>query len=377
MIISEEIAKKYLSAYGLPTPSGAAASTAKEASCLAESLGGAVVVKALIPVGGRGKAGGVRLCRTPEEVEAFAGELLGQMLLGFLVERVLVEEAVSVESEIYVGVVANTKTAQIDLVLSFSGGMDVENITSQNTGAIHKMAIQPGDILPVHRVRTWLSQICSPLILDPLAFLLVNLYRAAADLDAALLEINPVALTIQGDFILLDCKLAVDDNALARQPKLNDLYESELNVQERRARELGLSYVPLDGNIGVLTSGAGLGMMTVDLLEGCGLCAADFLDTGGGISEAQVRGALALILEHPALVGVIINLYGGINRMLEAAKGIASALEMNINHHPVVVKIIGNQQEEAWALLETQPDVHVVRVVQTEAAVEKLVELVG
>jgi succinyl-CoA synthetase beta subunit len=376
MIVSEEIAKRYLARYGLPVPYGEAVVSAVEARQLAESIGRPVVVKALVPVGGRGKAGGVQLCRSPQEAAAFARSLLGQQMLGHPVERVLVEEAFSIAGEIYAGVFANSATAQIDLILSFSGGMEIEVAASQDASAVHKLAIEPGDLLPVHRAGKWLSQIYKKDDLDQLALILVNLHRAAADLDAMLLEINPLALTAQGNFILLDCKLAVDDNALARHPELNALYEMMLDEKGRRARELDLSYVSLDGNIGVLTSGAGLGMMTIDQLQSCGLSAANFLDTGGGISESQVRGALSLIFDHPGLAGVIINLYGGINRMLEAAKGITSALEMVPHHPPLVVKIIGNQQEEAWALLETQPDVHVIRTVQTEAAVGKLAELV-
>lgn len=376
MIISEELAKGYLHRYGFRTPHGAAATTAEDVRSKAEKLGGTVVVKALIPTGGRGKAGGVRICQSVEEAVTFANSLLGKPLLGYPVEKVLVEEAFSIKNEIYAGVVVNTTTAQIDLLFCCSGGMEVENIAHQDAAAIQKLSIEPGDLLPVHRVRKWLGQDIAGINLDGLAFVLTSLYRTAADLDANLLEINPLAVTEQGEFVLLDCKLEIDDNGLSRHPELNALYESKLNELEMRARKLGLSYVPLEGNIGVLTSGAGLGMMTVDLLQGCGMSAANFLDTGGAISEGQVRGALELILAIPNINGVIINLYGGINRMLEAAKGIAGALDKNANHRPIAVKIIGNQQEEAWSLLETQPDVHIIRVVQSEAAVDKLSELI-
>jgi succinyl-CoA synthetase beta subunit len=154
------------------------------------------------------------------------------------------------------------------------------------------------------------------------------------------------------------------------------LYRQSLSPREMRARELGVSFVPLDGDIAVITSGAGLGMCTLDLLKQQGLSAANFLDTGGGISEGLVKGALQLIMEPPQVRGAIINLYGGINRMLEAAKGIVAALQTLPANRPLVVKILGNQQEEAWAMLETVPNVHVVREVQTEAAVSKLAELV-
>jgi succinyl-CoA synthetase beta subunit len=375
VIVSEDIGKKYLKDYGISVPFGGAAATAPEARVLAESISGPVVVKALIPTGGKGKAGGVLMCTSPAEVEAYSNSLLGKRLLGYLVEKVLVEEAFTPVRELYAGVVTNTTTAQVELLLSFSGGIDVENTASQNA-SLYTLSVEAGDLLPVHRVRRWLNQTPSESSLDRLAWTLATLYRMGADFDTTLLEVNPLAMTDQGDFIALDCKMEVDDNALARHPELNAIHISRLDEKEKIARDLKLSYVELDGDLGVLTSGAGLGMMTIDQLQSCGLSAANFLDTGGGINENQVCGALSLIFDHPGLVGVIVNLYGGINRMLEAARGISRALELVPNHCPVVVKIIGNQQEEAWALLETLPNVHVVRVVQTEAAVEKLVELV-
>ena len=180
-----------------------------------------------------------------------------------------------------------------------------------------------------------------------------------------------------GTLALLDCKLEIDDNSLPRHPELAEVYRQSLSSRELRARELGVSYVPLDGDIGVITSGAGLGMCTLDLLKQRGLNPANFLDTGGGISASLVQGALELIMEPPQVRGAIINLYGGINRMLEASKGIVAALKTIPGERPLVVKILGNQQEEAWAMLETMPNVYVIRVIQTEVAVSRLAELVS
>jgi succinyl-CoA synthetase beta subunit len=225
-------------------------------------------------------------------------------------------------------------------------------------------------------VRQWLRQTrVEDVNLEALASVLVALYRAAADLDAVLLEINPLAVLTDGTLALLDCKLEIDDNGLPRQPELAEVYRQSLSSRELRARVLGVSYVPLEGDIGVITSGAGMGMCTLDLLKQHGLAPANFLDTGGAISEALVQGALELIMEPPQVRGVIINLYGGINRMLEASKGIVAALHTISGNRPLVVKILGNQQEEAWALLETVLNVHVIRVVQTEDAVSTLAEL--
>jgi len=227
-------------------------------------------------------------------------------------------------------------------------------------------------------VRQWLKQAGeSNLDMDGLARVLVQLYRAAIDLDAILLEINPLAVTSHGKYALLDCKLEVDDNAISRQPQMIEMYRASLSDRELRAKDMGVSYVPLDGDIGVITSGAGLGMATLDLLKQNGLSPANFLDTGGGISDVLVKSALEMIMEPSQVRGAIVNLYGGINRMVEAAKGIIAAQKNISGNRPIVVKILGNQQEESWEMLQTQPNITVIKVVQTETAVAKLAELVG
>jgi succinyl-CoA synthetase beta subunit len=377
MIIPEDHAKQFLARYGLVMPPGGTARTPDEAATVAETLGRSGVVKALIPSGGRGKAGGVKVCSSVDQVRDAAHSLLGRDLLGFRVERVLVEQVMPVAQEMYACVVANSDAGTIDLILSLAGGVDIEATSQADQETVQRLAVEPGHVLPVHRVRRWLR---GGGVEDDraahLAHVLVTLYRAAADLDAMLLEINPLALVDSGSMVALDCKLEVDDNGLARQPELTQLYLAGLSPRELRARELGVSFVPLDGDISVITSGAGLGMATLDLLKYAGLSAANFLDTGGGISEELVKGALELVMEPPEVKGAIINLYGGINRMLEAAKGIVAALHNIEGERPVVVKILGNQQEEAWAMLEPEPNVHVVDVIQTETAVARLAALV-
>ncbi|GAB4530165.1 MAG: ADP-forming succinate--CoA ligase subunit beta [Anaerolineae bacterium] len=378
MIVPEDYAKQLLAGYGIPTPAGRVAYTPAEAVAIARETGGAGVVKALIPTGGRGKAGGVKVCSTLEAVQDATRSLLGSDLLGHRVDRVLVEEVIPASREIYAGVAVNSATGMIDLIVSFAGGVEIETAARRRGSGVWRLEIEPGDVLPIHRVYKWLCRVIGDDIdLAELARVLVVLYRAAADLDALLLEINPLAVTTAGSMVALDCKLEIDDNGLARQPELLELYRSSLGERELRARELGVSFVPLDGDIGVITSGAGLGMATLDLVKRAGLSPANFLDTGGGISEALVKGSLELVMEPPGVRGTIINLYGGINRMLEAARGIVAALETMGGDRPVVVKILGNQQEEAWAVLEPHPNVHVIRVIQTEVAVARLAELVG
>lgn len=378
MIIAENIAKQYLSQYGLPTPHGNVAYSVNEALKIAHGLDNNCVIKALIPVGGRGKAGGVKLCSSLEQVQQTCESLLGSELLRHRVSSLLIEERVSINREIYAAVVANTAIDKIDIIVSFQGGIEIENTAQNDQSTILQMSVEPGDILPVHRIRQWL-RCASTLNLDANALtnILAQLYRAAIDIDAILLEINPLVVTSQGSFALLDCKLEVDDNAIPRQPQLTELYRASLSDRELRAKDLGVSYVPLDGDIGVITSGAGLGMATLDLLKRSGLAPANFLDTGGGISASLVQGSLEMIMEPLQVRGAIVNLYGGINRMVEAARGIVEALKNIPGNRPIVVKIIGNQQEEAWQMLKTQPNVYIIQVVQTESAVEKLTELVG
>jgi succinyl-CoA synthetase beta subunit len=380
LIIPEHEAKALLKGYGLCIPPGEVATIPEEAREIAVRLGGPVVVKALIPAGGRGKAGGVKLCETTREVFDTTALLLGKRLLGHTVERVLVEAAQEILLEIYAGVIVNMANGLIDLVVSVAGGVDIEQVAKNDTSAILQLETEPGALLPVHRVRGWLSSlnnVPAHLSIDVLAQVLAALHRAAADLDSILLEVNPLAVLSNGRLAVLDCKLEVDDNGINRQPEMMARYLAGLSEREKWARSLGVSYVPLEGDIAVIASGAGLGMATLDMLKRRNLQPADFLDTGGGISADQVRGALELVMSQPNVRGAIINLYGGINRMLEAAKGILAAKANLSGNRPIVVKILGNQQEEAWAILASEPDIHIVCVAQTEAAVDKLAGLLG
>lgn len=378
MIIIENKAKELLAPYGLLVPQGKTAQTLQEVLDIAQTMNFSCVIKALIPAGGRGKAGGIKVCSTKEQIQKACDELLGRELLGHHISSLLVEEKYAIARELYVGIVANTSTDMIDIIVSFSGGIEIENTAQKDQSAILKLSVEPGDVLPLYRVRQWLHRAEDQnLDINALAKVLVQLYRVSVDMDAILLEINPLVVTSDGTLALLDCKLEVDDNAIPRQPQFVEMYRGSLSERELRAKDMGVSYVPLDGDIAVITSGAGLGMATLDLLKRSGLAPANFLDTGGGISAPLVQNALEMIMEPPQVRGAIVNLYGGINRMVEAAKGIIEALKNIPGSRPIVVKIIGNQQEEAWQMLKTQPNVYVIQAVQTESAVAKMTELVG
>ena len=376
MIVPEHLAKHCLSAYGLRTPAGWLAATAEEAGNAAQQLGGACVVKALAPIGGRGKAGGVKFCVGPDDAVKAASAILGMTIHGYIVDKVLVEEAMPPQKEYYAAVMVNQDMGSVDVLLCLSGGMEIENLATADNGAILRLHTAPGRDLPLHEIRAWLAK-TGVEQLEPLALFLTILLRAGRDLDAMLLEINPLALLADGKPAALDCKLEVDDSALYRQPALQVIRDMELTPLEQEAKRLGVSFVPLDGEIGVIASGAGLGMATLDMLRHKGLAPANFLDTGGGISVPMLEGAVTLLLRMPSVKGLIINLYGGINRMLDAAQGIAAALEKCGHERPVVTKILGNQQEEAWALLETLPNVHVFKDVQSEKAVARLASILG
>ena len=372
MIIPEDYAKKYLAQYGILTPRGAIAENTAEAVAVARQLDFNVVVKAVIPTGGRGKAGGVRICKKQSEVESYLETLWGKEILGYTVHQVLVEEAADIEAELYAAVQVDTDSGYTNILFSEAGGVDVEAVA----GEINIISVDPGADVPVHRVRMHIQEWGLSGI-DPaaLSFFLAMLQRISADIDATLLEVNPLAVLHDGSLAALDCKCEVDENALARHRGFKEMQRKTLSERELKASEFGVSYVPLKGVIGVITSGAGLGMASMDMLTERGLPPANFLDTGGGISEDMLCRALKLILEPSEVKGCLINLYGGINRMKEAANGIAKALEETGDKRIIVAKILGNQQEDAWDILSVIPNVHVIKVFQTERAVDKLEEL--
>ncbi|MDR1659459.1 MAG: acetate--CoA ligase family protein [Desulfovibrio sp.] len=376
MIVPEDLAKQCLAAYGLRLPAGRKASSPDEARRAADRLQGTCVVKALVPIGGRGKAGGVRRCATPDEAATAAAGMLGGLIRDQRVNSVLVEQAMPPVEEYYAAVMVNQDSGTVDLLLSLSGGVEIERLAASDGDAVLRLRAAPGRDLPLHEARAWLLKAGTARAAE-LAVVLLALFRAARDMDAMLLEVNPLALLEDGGLAVLDCKLEVDDSALGRQPVFRGLREAEFTPMEREAHRLGVSFVPLDGEIGVIASGAGLGMATLDMLRHKGLRPANFLDTGGGISVPMLDGAVSMLLGEPRIKGVIINLYGGINRMLDAAQGIAAALEKCGHARPVVVKILGNQQEEAWTLLEKLENVHVFKDVQSEKAVARLAALLG
>ncbi len=358
MNIHEYQAKGILSQYGLPIPRGEVASDPETAHSMAARLGGTVVVKAQVLVGGRGKAGGVKLARDPDEAAARASEILGLVIKGITVRKVLVAPAVDIAREIYLGLVLDRANKNITLMSSAEGGVEIEEVARVAPEKVFRYALDPflglrdyqsADLafrlgLPAERVRDF-------------GKIVRGLYQAFVDVDASLAEINPLVVTKNGTLQCLDAKINLDDNALYRHPELEALRDTdEEDPAEAAARADGLSYVKLDGNIGCVVNGAGLAMATMDVVKLYGGEPANFLDIGGGARAERVSAALRILLSDPKVRAVLINIFGGITRCDEVAKGLVTALAERRAHGepvkvPIVVRLVGTNEAEGRKIL--------------------------
>jgi succinyl-CoA synthetase beta subunit len=346
-------AKEVLSALGIPIPPGRVARTPEEAAQAAQELG-AVAVKAQVPVGGRGKAGGIKLVKSPQEAREAAGQIIGMDIKGFKVPLVYCESALEIEREIYLGFTVDRDARANILMLSARGGMDIEEVADQEPEAIARLYPNP-----------WrgpldfeLNQLVYDAGLGALGRQLVpvvkKLYRAIPDWDAVTAEINPLVVTGTGQIIAGDAKLETDENAAFRHRDLEQRYGEVLegDPYEREAKKRGLTYVSLDGYIGIIGNGAGLCMGTLDLVQRAGGSAANFCDIGGGARAEVVRDALDVILMNPKVRGVLINVFGGITRGDEVARGLIEARDSLDMKLPLVVRLSGTNEEEGRELLK-------------------------
>ena len=359
MNIHEYQAKELLARFGVAVPRGGVAYTAAEAAEVAHRLGGdRWVVKAQIHAGGRGKAGGVKLVRSEAELTDAATGLLGRNLVtaqtgpkGREVKRVYIEEGCDIARELYLALSVDRAARQAVLIASSEGGMEIEEVAKTAPEKIVRVPIDPATgIQPFHGRR-----IASALGLDvPATTALVTaLYRAFVELDAALVEINPLVVTSAGDLVALDAKMGFDDNALFRHPDIAALRdEDEEDPIELEATKHALSYVKLDGNIGCMVNGAGLAMATMDIIKSCGGMPANFLDVGGGATRERVIVAFKLILSDPNVEAILVNIFGGIMRCDVIAEGVvAAAREVNL-HVPLVVRLEGTNVELGRKILQ-------------------------
>ncbi|MGD9615858.1 MAG: ADP-forming succinate--CoA ligase subunit beta [Alphaproteobacteria bacterium] len=355
MNLHEYQAKELLARRGVPVPAGEVAYTADEAVAAATRLGGRIwAVKAQIHAGGRGKAGGIKLARSPDEVAAASRELIGKTLAthqtgpaGRVVKRVYIEAGADIARELYLALSVDRATGRITLIGAGEGGMDIEELAAHSPGKIVRLAIDPASGLsPFHARRLAFAFGLSGGRISALIELVEALYRAFLELDASLVEINPLIVTGPGDLVALDAKVTIDDNALFRHPEIEALRdEDEEDPIEREAGKHQLSYVKLDGNIGCMVNGAGLAMATMDIIKLYGATPANFLDVGGGATRERVTVAFKLILSDPNVEAILVNIFGGIMRCDVLAEGIvAAAREINL-HVPLVVRLEGTNVE--------------------------------
>ncbi|MEW6399190.1 MAG: ATP-grasp domain-containing protein [Bacillota bacterium] len=381
----EHEAKTLLARAGLAVPRGGVAFTPAQAGAIATELGGAAVVKAQVPFGGRGRAGGVVVAESPDDAEKACARLLTGFG-GSAVRAVLVEERIAVERESYLAVTVDGGVGGAVLMFAPRGGVDVEETVTSDPGGfggssgesgILTLPLVPVDRVREHQVRSFLwGAGLGGKVLAEVARFGWGLYRLMLEFDLTLLEINPLGLTPDGRAIALDAKVVADDAAAYRRPAWTARECEPADPWELEARKLGLRYVRLDGNVGIVASGAGLGMCTMDLVRDRGLKPANFLETGGGITRQLMAGAVRLVAGQPGVRGIIANVYGGVNSLVAAAEGVVDVLGSLPGDVPVVVKALGNEQEAAWAMLRAC-GAHVVESVHTEAAVDCLADLMG
>ncbi len=356
MNLHEYQAKEILARYGVPVPPGKVAYTPEEARRIAQEFGKRVVIKAQVHAGGRGKAGGVKLADSPDEAYEKAQAILGMTIKGLTVRKVLVAEAVEIAKEYYAGLILDRSQKRVVLMLSREGGWDIEEVAARHPEAIHKFWIDPHKGLRPFEAREMVVRAGLEGNLNRLAQVLVGLYQAYEGVDASLAEINPLVVTQEGNIVAVDAKIVLDDNALFRHPELLALRELEAeHPLEVEASNYGFAYVKLQGDVGIIGNGAGLVMYTLDLVHRVGGRPANFLDIGGGAKAEVVYHALKVVLKDPEVKGIFINIFGGITRADEVAKGVIRALEEGLLTKPVVMRVAGTAEEEAKGLLEGKP----------------------
>ena len=353
MKLQEHQSKRIFAQYGVPVPEGGIATTPEEARGIAERLGKPVVVKAQVLVGGRGKAGGIKLAGTPEEARAVAAQILDMDIKDLPVRSVLVEEAADIASEIYLGMVIDRAAKRPVMMVSSEGGVEIEEVACRTPEKIMKVPVDPFLGLQNYQVRELAYGIGLGNDLMP-GFLAVarGLYTAFTKCDASLAEINPLVITGDRTLVAVDAKMLLDDNALFRHPELAEMRDLEEETPaEREARGHGISYVQLDGTIGCMVNGAGLAMATMDLTKYYGGAPANFLDIGGGAQADKVAAALHIILSDPKVKVVLINVFGGITRCDEVARGILEALKQVPTEVPLITRLVGTNEEEGRHIL--------------------------
>jgi succinyl-CoA synthetase beta subunit len=371
--------KQLFARYGIPVSEGVMAATPAEARAAAEKLGGPVVVKAQVLAGGRGKAGGIQLAADPTEAEKHADAILGMDIKGHTVHRVWVERSSDIAREYYFSITFDRGAKRPLLMLTTAGGIDIEEVAATTPERLARLHLDPlVGFQPFHARRLCFDAGLPPEEMRQAGDIVAAAYRAFVETDAMLVEINPLIVTPDGELRALDSKYTVDDNALFRHPDIAEMRDlGALPPEERMARERGVTYVKLDGYVGILGNGAGLVMSTLDVVAGAGGEPANFLDVGGGAQADEIVTAMEVLLSDPNVRAVLFNVFGGITRCDEVARGILTALERLDVKVPMVVRLDGTNDVEGRQLLAdaAPPNVYVEQTML--GAAERVVELAG
>lgn len=354
MKLHEYQSKTIFSKYGIPIPKGRVAATADEAKQIAEELGGRAVIKAQVLVGGRGKAGGVKVARTADEAAELAQQILTMTIKGLPVRKVLVDEAAAIEHEIYFSITNDRAAKKPVMIASAAGGVDIEEVAATTPEKIIKVHIDPLLGLRDYQSRDIAASIDLPRELwRDFSKIASGLWQAYKETDAELAEINPLVITKDNKLVALDGKMLIDDNSLFRHADLAEIRDVDAEAPaETEARRYGLSFIKLDGNIGCMVNGAGLAMTSMDIVKLFGGEPANFLDIGGGAKADKVAAAMRIILSDPNVKAILFNIFGGITRCDEVAKGILVAMDEVKPKVPMVVRLVGTNAEEGRKLLE-------------------------
>jgi succinyl-CoA synthetase beta subunit len=375
MKLHEYQSKNIFARYNIPIPSGRIAASASEARQLCEELGGKVVIKAQVLVGGRGKSGGIRLVRSPEEAEEVTTQILSMKIKDLPVRKVLVDEAVSIQKEIYLGITNDRSMQKPVLIASSAGGVEIEEVAKKSPDQIAKLYIDPLLGMRDYQIRDIALSIDLPRqFWRPFGEIAFALWKVYVDCDATLAEINPLVITAENHLVALDAKIVLDENGLFRHPELADLRDIDAeDWSETQGRKFGVSFVKLDGQIGCMVNGAGLAMATLDIIKHLGGEPANFLDIGGGASSEKVAAAMRLILADPNVKAILINVFGGITRCDEVAKGLITAYDEVKPNVPIVARLVGTNEEIARQILAGSSLIYADSLVE---CAEKVVQLV-
>jgi len=352
--LHEYQARVLLRAGGIPVPEGDVASSAAQAEAIAQRLGGSVVVKAQVHAGGRGKAGGVKLAANPAVAREVAGKILGMTIKGLVVEKVLVVPAAEIASESYVGLIMDRESQRPVFMVSAAGGVDIEEVAATAPEKIHRLPVDPRYGLLAHQALGLGLRLYSDYAqARAAAAIMQQLYGVFVGNGASLAEINPLVTTPAGQVLALDAKISVDDNELDRRPDLAALRDESAEApSEVAARNAGLTFIKLDGNVGCVVNGAGLAMATMDLVKFYGGEPANFLDIGGSSNPEKVVNALRIITADPSVKAILFNIFGGITRTDDVANGIVTATRQFKVELPIVIRLTGTNEAEAFRILQ-------------------------